>query len=99
LLCTGVIAQFIEYIKNAGEDEKEIMQDTPKDTHSTTSSLEDIALIIKNAKKKLTAPNKKTFNNIYSAKHNYTYKPAQHDETGKNIKYLRKRTIERSRKR
>ena len=98
LLCTGVIAQFIEYIKNPGEDEKEIMQDTPKDTGSTTSPLEDIALIIKNAKKKLTALNKKTPGNIYSAKHKYSYKPAQHDDISKKMEDIRKRMIERNRK-
>ena len=109
LLCVGVIAQFIEYIKNPGDEpvEDKIIQDIPKDTGSISSALKAITLIIKNAaeiltghiKKSTSAHNKKTSNNIYSAKHNYSYKPAQYNETGKKMEYIRKRMIERNRKR
>ena len=113
LLCVGVIAQFIEYIKNpedeAVEDEKEIMAEIPKDTGSgsISSALEDIALIIKNTiekltgliKKSMSALKGKTSNDIYSANHDYTQRQERYSEIDKNIEDVRKRLIERNRKR
>jgi len=97
LLCVGVVAQFIEYIKNPDDEPVEEMQDIPKDTGSG-SALKDLTLIIKNAIEKLTgfikksmaALNKKTSNDIYSAKHGCSRKPEQYSEPGKKMEDARK---------
>ena len=118
LLCVGVIAQVIEYIKNPEdepvEDEKEIMPDIPKDTGSgsISSALKEIIFIIKNTheklvglvKKSISGRNEETSNNrirddIYSANHDYSYKPKQYGEIDKKMEDVRKRTIERNGKR